>query len=132
MEKVFINPPELYKHPSYTRVITVKGPCKFVYISGQTPSDDTYQPVAKGDYKGQYERIMEALTIQLAAAGATWADVVSRRTYTRDIDKLRAATRDAKRPENREFPPVSTMIEVNRLSHPDFLIEVEIVAVTEA
>lgn len=132
MEKVFINPPELYKHPSYTRVITVKGPCKFVYISGQTPSDDNYQPVAKGDYKGQYERVMEALTIQLAAAGATWADVVSRRTYTRDIDKLRAATREAKRPENREFPPVSTMIEVNRLSHPDFLIEVEIVAVTEA
>jgi enamine deaminase RidA (YjgF/YER057c/UK114 family) len=132
MEKVFINPPELYKHPSYTRVITVKGPCKFVYISGQTPSDDNYQPVAKGDYKGQYERIMEALTIQLAAAGATWADVVSRRTYTRDIDKLRAATREAKRPESRENPPVSTMIEVNRLSHPDFLIEVEIVAVTEA
>lgn len=44
MEKTFINPPELYKHPSYTRVITVKGPCKFIYLSGQTPSDENYEP----------------------------------------------------------------------------------------
>jgi len=130
MEKAFINPPELYRHPSYTRVITVKGPCKFIYISGQTPSDEAYQPVAKGDYKGQYEHIMAALTLQLQAAGATWDDVVSRRTYTLDIDKLRAAMRETHRLENPEFPPVSTMIGVNRLSHPDFLIEVEIVAVT--
>ena len=134
MEKTFINPPELYKHPSYTRVITVKGPCKFIFIAGQTPSGDDYEPVAKGDYKAQYERIMEALTIQLAAAGATWDDVVSRRTYTLDVDKLRAVLHDpaTKRRENGEFPPVSTMLGVSRLSHPDFLIEVEIVAVTAA
>ena len=132
MEKTFINPPELYKHPSYTRVITVKGPCKFIYFSGQTPSGQNYEPVGKGDYKKQYEAIIDALTIQLKAAGATWSDVISRRTYTLDIDKLRAATREARRPEDPEHPPVSTMIAVSRLSHPDFLIEIEIVAVTEA
>lgn len=132
MEKTFINPPELYKHPSYTRVITVKGPCKFIYLSGQTPSDENYQPVGKGDYKKQYEHIIDALTIQLKAAGATWSDVISRRTYTLDIDKLRAAMRDAHRPEDPDNPPVSTMLGVSRLSHPDFLIEIEIVAVTES
>jgi len=134
MEKAFINPPELYKHPSYTRVITVKGPCKFIFLAGQTPSDDNYQPVAKGDYKRQYERVLEALTIALKAAGATWDDVISRRTYTLDVDKLRAVLHDpqTRRPENSEFPPVSTMIGVTRLSHPDFLVEVEIVAVTAA
>lgn len=134
MEKTFINPPELYKHPSYTRVITVKGPCKFIFIAGQTPSDENYAPVAKGDYKAQYEHIMAALTVQLQAAGATWDDVVSRRTYTLDVDKLRAVLHDPSttRPENSEFPPVSTMLGVSRLSHPDFLIEVEIVAVTAA
>jgi hypothetical protein len=30
MEKQFINPPQLYKHPAYSRVVTVKGPCKFI------------------------------------------------------------------------------------------------------
>jgi enamine deaminase RidA (YjgF/YER057c/UK114 family) len=134
MEKTFINPPELYKHPSYSRVITVKGPCEVIFIAGQTPSDDNYQPVAKGDYKAQYERILEGLTIQLKAAGATWDDVVVRRTYTLDVDKLRAVLHDptTKRPENSESPPTSTMLGVTRLSHPDFLIEVEIMAITSA
>lgn len=67
MEKEIINPPELFTHPSYSRVITVKGPCKSIFIAGQTPSGDTYEPVAVGDYRAQYERVIEALTIQLAA-----------------------------------------------------------------
>jgi enamine deaminase RidA (YjgF/YER057c/UK114 family) len=134
MEKEFINPPELYKHPSYSRVVTVKGPCKFIFIAGQTPSDDTYKPVAKGDYKAQYERVIEGLTIQLKAAGATWNDVVVRRVFTLDVDALQKVLRDpgTKRPENSEHPPTSTMIGVTRLSHPDFLIEIDLTAVTDA
>ena len=134
MEKEFINPPELYKHPSYTRVVTVKGPCKFIFIAGQTPSGDHYEPVAKGDYKKQYERVIEGLTIQLKAAGATWNDVVVRRVFTLDVDALQKVLRDptTKRPENSEHPPTSTMIGVTRLSHPDFLIEIDLLAITQA
>jgi enamine deaminase RidA (YjgF/YER057c/UK114 family) len=134
MEKEFINPPELHKHPSYSRVVTVKGPCKFIFIAGMTPSDEQYQPVFKGDYRRQYERVIEGLTIQLAAAGASWDDVVVRRIFTLDVDKLRAAMHDPEthRPENSEHPPTSTMIGVSRLSHPDFLIEMDLVAVTDA
>ena len=134
MEKTFINPPELYKHPSYSRVVTVKGPCKFIFIAGQTPSGDNYEPVAVGNYRLQYERIIEALTIQLETAGATWDDVVVRRVFTLDVDKLRAATSEpgTKRPPKTEHPPTSTMIGVTRLSHPDFLIEMDLIAITEA
>lgn len=134
MDKQFINPPELYKHPSYSRIVTVKGPCKFIFIAGQTPSDDNYQPVAKGDYKAQYERVIAGLTIQLKAAGATWDDVVVRRVFTLDVDALQKALRDpgTKRPENADHPPTSTMIGVTRLSHPDFLVEIDLIAVTTA
>ena len=133
VEKTFINPPELFNHPSYSRVVTVKGPCKFIFIAGQTPSGDNYEPVAVGDYRGQYERIIEALTIQLTAAGATWDDVVVRRVFTLDVDKLRAATSAmTHRPEKTDRPPTSTMIGVTRLSHPDFLIEMDLIAITEA
>jgi enamine deaminase RidA (YjgF/YER057c/UK114 family) len=132
MEKQFINPPGIFKHPSYTRVITVKGPCKFIFVAGQTPSDDNYQPIAKGDYRRQYERVIEGLTIQLKAAGATWDDVIVRRVFTLDVEKLQQALREAKRPESKEHPPTSTMIGVTRLSHPDFLVEIDLVAVTAA
>jgi len=37
-----------------------------------------------------------------------------------------------KRPENSEHPPTSTMIGATRLSHPDFLIEIDLLAITEA
>lgn len=134
MERHHIHPPELFKHPSYTRVITVKGPCKFVFISGQTPSDANYQPVAKGDYKKQYEHVIAALTLQLKAAGASWKDVVVQRTFTRDVDALLQVLRDpaTKHAEGAGEPPTSTLIGVTRLSHPDFLIEIDLIAITEA
>ncbi|HWE74059.1 MAG TPA: RidA family protein [Stellaceae bacterium] len=134
MEKEFINPPELMKHPSYSKVITVKGSCKFIFIAGQTPSDDKYQPVFPGDYKKQYEYIMDSLSIQLKAAGATWNDVVSRRVFTLDVDALIGVMRDptVKKYENRDAMPTSTMIGVTRLSNPGFLIEIDLIAVTEA
>jgi enamine deaminase RidA (YjgF/YER057c/UK114 family) len=134
VEKEIINPPELFKHPSYSKVITVKGPCKFIFIAGQTPSDDKYQPVFAGDYKKQYEYIMDMLTLELKAAGASWSDVVVRRVFTLDIDELVKVTRDpaTKKYEDRNALPTSTMIGVTRLSNPGFLIEIDLVAITDA
>ncbi|HTW86557.1 MAG TPA: Rid family hydrolase, partial [Candidatus Binataceae bacterium] len=76
MEREFINPPGIYKHPAFTRVVTVKGPAKFLFVAGQTPSDENYKPVAPGNYRLQYLKVMENLDVQLKAAGGTWDDVV--------------------------------------------------------
>jgi enamine deaminase RidA (YjgF/YER057c/UK114 family) len=134
VEKEFINPPGLHKHPAYTRVITVKGPMKMIFIAGQTPSDENYKPVAVGDYRAQFRTVIDGLTLQLKAAGATWDDVVVKRIFVRDVDKYLQATSDPSIsvPWNRERPPCSTMIGVARLSHPDFLIEIDLTAVVEA
>ena len=131
MEKQFINPPELYKHPAYTRVISVKGPMKILFIAGQTPSDKNYQPVHKGDYRAQYITIIENLTLQLKAAGATWDDVVYKRIFAIDVDKYLKASTDPSipKPWHPERPPGSTLIGVTRLSNPDFLIEIDLMAV---
>jgi enamine deaminase RidA (YjgF/YER057c/UK114 family) len=134
LEKEFINPPELMRHPSYSRVVTVKGPCKFIFIAGQTPSDENYKPVHPGDYRKQYEHVMNALTVQLTAAGATWNDVVVRRVFALDVDALIKVLRDptTKKYENAAAMPTSTMIGVTRLSNADYLIEIDLVAVTNA
>lgn len=131
MDKQFIHPPELFKHPAYSRVITVTGPNKLIFIAGQTPSDENYQSMAVGDLRGQYLRVMEALTIQLKAAGATWDDVVFRRLYVLDMDAfLKVQTDPAMTfPWHPDRPPPSTLIGVTRLSNPDFLIEIDLMAV---
>ena len=65
MDKQFIHPPELFKHPAYSRVVTVTGPSKMIFIAGQTASDQNYWPMFVGDFRGQHRRVMEALTIRL-------------------------------------------------------------------
>jgi enamine deaminase RidA (YjgF/YER057c/UK114 family) len=132
VDKKFIHPPELFKHPAYSRVITVTGPSKMIYIAGQTASDENYKPMFVGDMRGQYQRVMEALTIQLKAAGGTWDDVVFRRLYVLDMDAFIKIQTDPKMsfPWHPDRPPPSTLIGVTRLSHPDFLIEIDLMAVT--
>jgi enamine deaminase RidA (YjgF/YER057c/UK114 family) len=131
MGKEFINPKGVFKHPSFTRIVTVSGPAKLIFIAGQTPSDDTYQPVAPGDYRGQYVRIMENLGVQLAAVGAGWDDVTFKRTYTIDVDAYLKAVSDPTTPRfgDPARQPPGTLLGVTRLSKPEFLIEIEIIAV---
>jgi enamine deaminase RidA (YjgF/YER057c/UK114 family) len=131
VERKVINPPELFKHPSYSRVITVTAPNKLIFIAGQTASDASYNPVAVGDMVGQYQTIMDNLTIQLSAAGATWDDVVFRRIFVLDMDAfLKIQTNpETTYPWHPDRPPPSTLVGVTRLSNPHFLIEIDLLAV---
>jgi enamine deaminase RidA (YjgF/YER057c/UK114 family) len=128
-----INPPGLYKHPAYTRVITSRGGM-IIFMAGQTPSDMNYKCVHPGDYKAQYVAVMDGIKTGLAAAGATLDNVVHRRSFVLDMDKYLAVTRDpemASRYWNRDKLPGSTVVQVSRLSDPCFLIEIEVVAVVD-
>jgi enamine deaminase RidA (YjgF/YER057c/UK114 family) len=133
MEKEYVNPEGVFKHPAYTGVITVTSPQKFHFIAGRCATDDDYKCTAPGDYKAQFRRVMELLDIELKAVGATWDDVVYRRIFTLDVDAfLDHAAND---PEVRDYwdaekMPASTLIGVTRLSDPEFLIEIDLLAVT--
>jgi len=134
MSREYINPPGLFKHVHYTRVLTVEKPSKLIYIAGQTPADENYQPVHPGDPRAQYIAVLEGLTLQLKAAGATWDDVVFRRMYAVDVPAFIKVMNDktVPLPWNTGRPSPSTLIGVTALSNPGFLIEVEIVAVVES
>ncbi len=134
MEREHINPTGVYKHPAFTRVVTVKGPMKIIFIAGQTPSDENYQCIAPGDFRAQFIAVMENLEFQLKAAGASWDDVVYRRIFVLDVDEFLKVASDPNMPKygDPDRPPPSTMVGVTRLSHPDFLIEIDLTAIVEA
>jgi enamine deaminase RidA (YjgF/YER057c/UK114 family) len=128
MEKQHINPPAVFEHPAFTRIITVTSPLKLIWLSGMTPQKEDLSAVYPGDYLKQYIFVMEKIAAQLEAVGATWDDVTFRRTYTLDVDKLKAVTQH---PDTRRFftkKPCSTLIGVTRLSDPEFLLEIEVMA----
>ena len=77
---------------------SIKGGGKMIFVAGQTPSDMEYKCVAPGDFRGQFIAVMENLKKALQASGATFDDVVHRRTYVLDMDKYLAAMRGPSTP----------------------------------
>lgn len=130
-ERKFINPPELFKHPSFTRAISVDGPGRTIFIAGHTSSDKDYKCVGPGDYRAQYLQVMANLEKSLAAAGATFDDVVYRRSFVLDIDAYMKVITDPNIPRfyKADRIPGATLLQVSRLSDPCFLVEIDVVAV---
>jgi enamine deaminase RidA (YjgF/YER057c/UK114 family) len=132
MEREFVNPSGVFRHPAFTGVVTVRDPGAFHFFAGRTPADDEYRCVAPGDYLAQYRRVMEVLDIELKAVGATWNDVVYRRIFTLDVDAFLEHATDpviCSYWDPEKMPP-STLIGVTRLSDPEFLIEIDLMAMT--
>lgn len=129
-----VNPEGVFAHPAYTGVATVTDPRKFHFFAGRTPADfETYEVVYPGDFRAQYRHVMKTLDIEMKAVGAKWEDVVYRRIFTLDVDAFLEAHLDddeiASYWEPGKVPP-STLIGVTRLSNPEFLIEIDLLAVS--
>ena len=127
-----INPPEVPGRGDVTRIITVEGPSKLVWLSSQKPQGADMRSVAPGNFKAQYEFVMDKLQLQLQAIGATWDDVVLRKMYLVDVEGFHAYCRH---PESKAYfdkSPCGSAIGVTRLSHPDFLVEIELVVAVPA
>jgi 2-iminobutanoate/2-iminopropanoate deaminase len=114
-------------HVLYAPVVTVV-PGKLIFVSGLLARNQQGEIVGKGDMGVQIRQVGENLQAALAAAGATLTDLVRTQTFTTDIDTFFKHV-DIRMRYFAAALPTSTTVEVRRLSHPDFLVEVEAIAV---
>ena len=124
------NPPELHVPVDnlYTHVVSARA--GWVHrIGGQVPVDQSGGNVAPGDMAAQIREVYRQVTIALAAAGCTWAEVIHIYTFTTDMDSYLAAERDIAPAYLGDQPPASTLVEVSRLVERDWLVEVQVDAV---
>jgi reactive intermediate/imine deaminase len=121
------NPPELSKPTGYTHVVEAAGG-KTVYIAGQIALDKDGKVVGEGDMKVQAEQVFKNLQAALTSAGATFKDVVKMNTYMTDLSQLQVV-RDVRARYFGDVTPASTLVQVVHLARPEFLIEVEVIAV---
>ena len=128
---VKINPPELHVPVDnlYTHVVSA-GPGRLHRIGGQVPVSAGGHNLAPGDMAAQIREVYQQVTIALAAAGCTWADVIHIYTFTTDMDSYLAAERDIAPGYLGDSPPASTLVEVSRLVDRDWLVEVQVDAVS--
>lgn len=124
----FTNPPTLAAPPGYTHVVEAR-PGRLVYVAGQVALDASGALVGAGDMRAQAEQVFENVRAALAAANATFADVVKLNWYVTDMKDLAAIREVRDRYVDRERPPASTLVRVAGLARDEFLIEVECVAV---
>ena len=133
MEKKFIHPEKLANFPKlFTQVVTVQsGETKTVYISGQVAIDREGKVVGKGDLGAQAAQVFENLSLALESAGAKPEDVVKLNIYVVNMKPEDGKTVGLARKKffNQENLPASTMVGVFSLVAPDFLLEVEAIAV---
>ena len=125
------NPKNLHTHtrngkPVYSHVVVTDRP-KLVFIPGQLSKDEHGNVVGKGDIRAQIRQVGRNLKLALDAVGATLEDVVKSNTYVTDYE-LYVKNSDLRDQILGVTLPTSTTVEVRRLSHPDFMIEIEVVA----
>jgi enamine deaminase RidA (YjgF/YER057c/UK114 family) len=111
----------------YSHAVVATG--RLVAIAGQVAMDDHGELVGEGDPRAQAERVFENLRLTLAAAGATFADVVKLGVFTTDISILPVVREIRDRHVDTSRPPASTAVQVGALFRPGYVLEVEAYAV---
>ena len=107
---------------------------KLVLIAGQVPHDANDKMVGEGNFEAQVEQVFKNLGLALKAAGGDWKNLVKINNYchisvTQEIRNGYRTIRD--RYINTAAPPVSTFIYVPRLAQPNWLFEMDAMAVID-
>jgi reactive intermediate/imine deaminase len=127
-DRRFLSPDTLPRPSGYSHVVDAPAG-RVVYISGQVPLDAAGNLVGEGDFAAQVRQVFENLTAALAAAEASWSDVVKLDYFVRDVGEVAALRVIRDEYVNTEQPPASTLVEVSRLFRDDVLVEIQAVAV---
>lgn len=134
MNQEHINPNTLFdsKPYSFSQVVVSKG-SRLVHIAGQTSQDKDLNIIGAGDLAVQAKRAFENVRHAMDAVGASVEDVAFIRFYivnysVEQLDTIAQATAEFL---NGAPAPASTIVGVQGLALPDFLIEIEPVLVMD-
>lgn len=123
---------EKIRQPSghFSQAISIEANGKLVFISGMTArrADGTIAGV--GDIEAQTRQVCENLKAAVEAAGGTMDDICRVDVYVRNMEHF-----DQIHKVRREYfkapAPASTMVEVSKFTSPDYLIEINAIALIQ-
>ena len=118
----------VFDPPTYSQAVKVTGAHTILFLAGQVAYDDKGNPAHRGDFAGQARVVFQAVKAQVEAGGGTMQSIVKLNTYLTDI-RHRADLMPVRKEFFGEKTPASTLVAVAALAHPDWLIEVEAIAV---
>jgi enamine deaminase RidA (YjgF/YER057c/UK114 family) len=119
---------DVFDPPTYAQAVKVTGAQTLLFLSGQVAYDRSGNVAHRGDIVGQAREVFRAIKAQVEAGGGTLANVVKLNTYLTDV-RHRADILPVREEFFGKKLPASTLVGVAALAHPDWLIEVEAIAV---
>jgi enamine deaminase RidA (YjgF/YER057c/UK114 family) len=107
---------------------------KMVYIAGQVALDLAGNLVGKDDFRAQVAQVFQNLKAAVEAAGGDFHDIIKLNYFCAesvDPSQIFAVREIRDQYVNTANPPTSTFVVVKRLVRPEWLIEVDAVAVVK-
>jgi enamine deaminase RidA (YjgF/YER057c/UK114 family) len=124
-----INPPDLPTPPTYSHVVVATG-SRLVFIAGQEPEDEQGNLVGPGDLSAQAHQVFANVGRALVAAGARPDQVAKITIYVvGHRPEYLSVIEEARVEVFGEHKPADTLVGVETLSQPEYLIEVDAFAV---
>lgn len=120
-----INPAGMTQPTAYTHVVRHG---TLLFLAGQVSADSDGNVVGEGDMGVQVRQVLENMKKVLASQGADFSDVVKVTIYTTDIDAY-LKTGDVRSDYWTGGAPASTLVQIERLARPAFLVEIESTAI---
>src|SRR5213082_1180634 len=110
---------------SHATVIEAKG--RLVFISGMTARRADGSIAGIGDIEAQTRQVCENIKAAVEAAGGTMDDICRVDVYVRNMEHFDAIHK-VRRDYFKAPAPASTMVEVCKMTSPDYLIEINAIA----
>jgi 2-iminobutanoate/2-iminopropanoate deaminase len=124
------NPQGMAVPAAYSQVVEVNGPHRIVFLAGQT-GHDANGKLAAGGIRGQATQIMENIKTALASVGGGFEHLAIGGAVAVDVEHVTVELDDMRASyfSNKSALPASTLLQVSRLANPDYLLEVEALAI---
>jgi enamine deaminase RidA (YjgF/YER057c/UK114 family) len=128
----YVNPPGAPAPGGLFSNVAIVEPGRIAHIAGQVAMDANGAPVAAGDFAAQVERVFANLEAVLGGVGAGFGDVAEFTTYVVGAQHLPAWFEARTRVYARIYPakayPPNTLLVVDRLVRPEYLLEISAIA----
>jgi enamine deaminase RidA (YjgF/YER057c/UK114 family) len=125
-----LSPEGMHRNPAFSQAVVVANPGRTIYIGGQNAVNAQGEIVGKGDLAAQTEQIFANLGIVLEAAGASLHDIVKWSIFIVEGQDLLPGFEVFQKHWGTEHqPPAVSAALVSSLAHPDFLVEIEAIAI---
>lgn len=125
-----LNPEGLHRSPAYSQAVVVSGPARTIYVGGQNAVNAAGEVVGKGDFQAQTRQILKNIEACLAAAEAGFEHVIKwtilvvpGQSFQDGYAAFQEFVGDIAN------PPLITAAVVAGLAHPDYLAEIDAIAV---